>query len=719
MVQIRHTAYKNRRAPFIKNTGNATMNTRCAQYSICFIVALSLVELSCPSVAALELQADTPWIVAEDEPEPMRRALEDVARDWYKVLGYRPIILHEPPADYAGPLVYFGVKGDALKSLKPKNLTSVESFNVRVTKDAAGRQSLVATGTDMRGAMYAAYAVSEYLLGVDPWYYWVDKEPAYRGEVRVADDYDRTFGPPTYRYRGWFINDEDLLHAYAADPMRETIFSLAMWDRVFETILRLRGNMVVPGTFTFPDERCQTLAARRGLILNMHHILTVGLNTYQWPEDQPFSYNRHPEVLERYWRECIDEFKDKEVVWTVGYRGKHDRPFWYDEPEMKTAKQRAEVISAAIAKQVEMVRQAQPEADIITNLWWEGVEMYESGYLKIPEGVIIVWPDDGFGRIRDRGRSKQGQGFYYHTHMRNGRANQLTEMVNPGRIHENVGRLTRAGATKFFLVNVSDVRGVPLSTDCAMKLAWNAEPCLRKSNRENMDAFLLDWCERQYGSAVAKDAARQYDRFFHIPYLVKEPPRGEDHFISVVRLVDRELTEQLREEEPFDRQKQDISPVSRERVENYIAYTTDLLKDAEKLRPRIPVDRREFYQYHVISQTRVHLALQNMLYAYLTGVEKLKDGDKQEAAVEFERTLKAFDDAQSALRLAEYGKWRGFYEFNIMSSMLKARTVVKRRLALTRGEPAPPLRPFEDFPELYDYQRPFAKNFPFLYPHAN
>ena len=74
-----------------------------------------------------------------------------------------------------------------------------------------------------------------------------------------------------------------------------------------------------------------------------------------------------------------------------------------------------------------------------------------------------VWPDDmGNGFITDNGKVQAGQGVYYHTAMYTASRNQLSEMIPPGRIYGELGRFARAGATNYLLVNVSDVRPVPL-----------------------------------------------------------------------------------------------------------------------------------------------------------------------------------------------------------------------------------------------------------------
>ena len=96
---------------------------------------------------AILLTADTPWIVPKDQPEAVQRALADVERDWYKVLGHRPIVLQTEPEGWIQPLVRFGISG------KPG---APESFSLKVDG-----KTLAATGADKRGAIYAAYALSE------------------------------------------------------------------------------------------------------------------------------------------------------------------------------------------------------------------------------------------------------------------------------------------------------------------------------------------------------------------------------------------------------------------------------------------------------------------------------------------------------------------------------------------------------------------------------
>jgi hypothetical protein len=688
------------------------------------------------------LEADTPWVVAEDQPEPVERALEDVKSDWYKVFGHPPIVLREPPTEWKGPLIYLGWNGGWREALLKDSFAGPECFVLRTVTDLGGRQALIATGADIRGSIYAAYTLSEEILGVDPWYYWVDKEPVRQERIDLPAGFERRFGPPTFRYRGWFINDEDLLWGFAPDPMRENNFSLEMHDRILETLLRLRGNMIVPGTFPYPDERCQELAARRGLALNMHHVSVVGLNTYRWPKDVPFSYHKHPEIMEQYWQTCIDAFRGHEVVWTVGYRGKFDQPFWVDDPQLQTPKARGAVVTRAIAKQTELIRKADPEATIIANLWEDGSRMMHAGHLQLPEGVIQVWSDDGTGIINDKGTVKAGQGLYYHVAVVGSHFNQITEAVGPRRIYSEVGRFVLADATEYFLLNVSDIRPVPATTDCAMRLAWEAKPWVSQEAGDAGEAFLADWSQRQFGADVAREAAAIYADYFNIPYQRRDQRFGENHLHTLFRMLDRKAVPLIESGRPLTEadKKQHWSLAGPdydllEQAEKTVrfaqrnrAYVDELLRKAESLALRVAADRHGFYQDHVLIPIRIHLHSLEMLEAYGQAMAAYDAGDGSRCLALVEESLQAVGALFAAAQGAEHGKWSRWFIGERFVGLESNRDQLRVLRALLRGESPPPVRHKFDshraipkggvYGEICRYQEPFQKNFPLLYRRA-
>ncbi len=154
--------------------------------------------------------------------------------------------------------------------------------------------------------------------------------------IEIPVSYEKTFPAPIFKYRGFFINDEDLLTGWASGEKKDkTGISLAVWDKIYETILRLKGNMVAPGTWIFPDDPQVKLAASRGLIVTQHHAIPLGLNVARWPKDVPYNYSTHPEVLERAWKNAVNAYlPDQQVLWSVGLRGLSDVTYASMDPSV-------------------------------------------------------------------------------------------------------------------------------------------------------------------------------------------------------------------------------------------------------------------------------------------------------------------------------------------------------------------------------------------------
>src|SRR5690606_5290713 len=75
--------------------------------------------------------------------------------------------------------------------------------------------ALVIAGSDRRGTAFGVFEVSEQ-IGVSPWYWWADVTPEPRESLAIRAGTYRV-GPPSVKYRGIFLNDEDWgLHPWAA-----------------------------------------------------------------------------------------------------------------------------------------------------------------------------------------------------------------------------------------------------------------------------------------------------------------------------------------------------------------------------------------------------------------------------------------------------------------------------------------------------------------------
>ncbi|HXB53008.1 MAG TPA: glycosyl hydrolase 115 family protein, partial [Rhizomicrobium sp.] len=473
------------------------------------LLAGLLLAAAGPATAQNGLTIDAHTVIVEspDAPGPVKKAADDLAGDMAKVFGSRPqIVAH---AD-----------GAAIEITAPTG-GSTESFAI-----AARGNHVVLSGADMRGTIYAIYSFSQDYLGVDPMYYWNDHEQAKKASVAIPANLSRNFPSPLFHYRGFFINDEDLLTGWApGEKSDHSGISKPVMDKIFETILRLKGNMVVPGTWTFSSDPQMKWVGERGLILNQHHAIPLGMNVARWPANVPYTYSEHPEILERAWTNSVKAYDPKqEILWSVGLRGLSDTSYSTMDPSVVgNDKKLGELISKAIADQMKIVRAVHPDAKFVTDLWQEGARLVRNGQMTIPPEVTTVWADTGYGLIQDKGSVAKGQGMYYHDAMLNGRANQLSEMVPVDRIYSEFGRYIKAGATGYMLLNTSDIRPVSMTAKVIMDTAWGGVP-----KDGGAAATYTGWASHQFGDKAADAVAKVWEDYFHaIPKLESGDDYGD------------------------------------------------------------------------------------------------------------------------------------------------------------------------------------------------
>jgi hypothetical protein len=630
--------------------------------------------------AQISIDSGTAIMIDSREPAPLRKAAADLASDMRKVFGKDIRVLTAPGATEKTRIAV------ALNYNLPPG--GERPSGNEVLRIAASESTVTLTGSDIRGAIYAVYEFSQRFLGVDPLWWWTDHEPARRASVTVPKAYLLTEGP-AFRYRGWFLNDEDLLTGWQPGNADHTGISLAVWDRVFEALLRLKGNMIVPGTFIFPDEPQVRAASERGLVVSQHHIEVLGLNTWRWPEDKPYSFVSHPEVLASAWRSAARQYgPDQEVLWTVGYRGRHDRPFWVDDAAAPADDAgRARVIRDAIDRQIEIVRKERKSPLFVMNAWMEAVPLIQKGLLKIPDDVTLVWPDSGSGLIRDDGRMAAGQGVYYHTAMLSGSHNQLSEMVPVDRIRRELVRAWRAGATEYLLDNTSDVRPVLMTTRALMELAWDPKPWADRAHDEGA-RFLERWSKEEFGDAAAARVAACYRAYFAAPgrYGDAEDEVLADNRYHTLAVAAAERAAGVAA--PPRMTPERMVAMCREAEPRWV----QLDKDARTALTAIPPERRDFFQGHVLTQIDIHLHANRML---LDSSEAALVSTQAAKVEHLQAALQELDRQSDALAAAEYGKWQGFYRGEIFVNLRYTRDVLRFAIDRLQGKTAdgPPEKP--------------------------
>ncbi len=663
-------------------------------------------------------------VESAQEAEPVRRATEDLRNDLAKVFGRAPRLVNQ--LQDAGPTaILIAQRANVPAGVGCATTTETEAFAFSIVNARAHGQPqrvVCLTGADVRGTIYAIYEFSQTVLGVDPMYLWTDKQPEKRASITLPADFARVYPQPVFRYRGFFTNDEDLLTGWILAAKGEhTGISLKVWDNVFETILRLKGNMVVPGTWIFPDDAQVHAAAARGLIVNQHHAIPLGLNVARWPKDVPYNFSTHPEILERAWKDAVAKYApDQEILWSVGLRGLSDSSYASLDPSVQgNDALLGKRISDAIAAQMKIVRARYPNAQFVSDLWAEGARLMKEGYLRIPPEVTLVWADTGYGDMQDGGEVARGEGMYFHVAMMNGNANQLSEMVPVKTIQSELGRYIKAGATSYLLLNTSDIRPVAMTARAVMETAWGgvaASTGTKMGSELPADAdgaYYQRWATEEFGPRSAKALEEIYKAYFAAPALRRRfgfpeltsagntpPPMarevalvdGDQHYHTEAR---RLILDELSGHQVIAIPSQSPKWTEPRLVPSFDTQMRQAALDADiedcaAAEPRwdtvwkvavaaeslVDPARRNYYQAEVLTMIAINRESNRMLLELARAMKDDQAGQTVKAEAEATEALQALDAVEQSMSTAEYGKWKNWYRGDWLTGVYRTRELV-------------------------------------------
>lgn len=679
------------------------------RYVAMVIICLALLAVHAGAQApSIRITKDVTIVESAHESGAVARATQDLQSDFKKVFGHAPSVVER--VQDAGPVALLiaenGNIPGALPCTSTKDREAFAFSEVPFHMNGTTKQVICLTGADVRGTIYAVYQFSQQYLGTDPMYLWTDKQPEKRQAITLPASFKQVFPSPVFHYRGIFTNDEDLLTGWVQPSAGEhSGIALKVWDNVFETILRLKGNMVVPGSWIFPDDDQVEAASRRGLIVNQHHATPVGLNAARWPKDVPYDFSTHPEILERAWRNAVAEYKaDDDIVWSVGLRGLSDQTYADLDPTVRNNDPvLGERISSAIADQMAIVRARFPQAHFVANLWQEGDRLKREGYLKIPPEVTQVWADSGYGDVQDGGHIEPGEGMYFHVAMQNGEANQLTEMVPVSVIQQEFSRYIGSGATGFFLLNTSDIRPVAMTTRAAMETAWGGLP---KGTADADGTYYQKWTKQEFGARAQDALASLYKEYFAsaIPIVERDQARnksasvepreyGEEHyFTEATTLILNELSQgQVYRpigQAPKWALPRVIAPIEgaalQARLQKDVAECTaaqdrwdSVWKHAVAAESLIDPARRPYYEAEVLTMIVLNREGNQMLLHISRAMQKHQAGHPGDAQGDAGQALQTFQTMHTYMSDAEYGKWKNWYRGDWLAGVARTQTYVQ------------------------------------------
>ena len=406
-------------------------------------------------------------------------AARDFAADVGRVTGRKPEVRTEVapgrPAVLAGTLDHSALIDGLVKAgkLEVGGLRGQwESYLITTVADPLPGvpRALVVAGSDRRGTAYGLFELSR-AIGVSPWTWWADVAPQKHAELHVAAG-ARRFGPPSVKYRGIFINDEDWgLQPWAAQTFAPAEGGIGpqVYARIFELLLRLKANTLWPAMHactkafnTFPEDA--RLADRYGIVMGSSHaepMLRNNVGEWTAPHED-YNYVTNRAGVLRYWEERVAANGAFENIYTLGMRGIHDSPI----VGPKTDAERVAALERIFADQrALLVKYVNPDITRVPQAFTpykEVLPLYREG-LRVPDDVTIVWPDDNFGYIRqfptaaDRHRAG-GFGVYYHVSYLGSPLSYLWICTTPpALIWEEMTKAYEHGADRIWILKVGDL----------------------------------------------------------------------------------------------------------------------------------------------------------------------------------------------------------------------------------------------------------------------
>lgn len=577
-----------------------------------------------------------------------------------------------------------------------------EAYEMEVSED-----TVVIYGSNDRSFIYALNELSEKYLGILPFWFWNDQEIKVKPYVEIPYGHYQS-EENRIRYRGWFINDEVLISHWTAGVSKEY-----PWEMVFEALLRCGGNLVIPGT----DKNSKIyapIALDMGLMITHHHAEPLGAEMFlrAYPDLEP-SYLKYKDLFEGLWKDAIERQKNEEVIWNIGFRGQGDVPFWENDPAYDTSEKRGSLISSIMQEQYDMIREQIPGAVCCTNLYGEILELYRDGHLQIPEDVIMIWADNGYGKMVSRRQGNHNprvpalpekgdkglQGTYYHVSFYDLQAaNHITMLPNSMEfVEKELNDAMDHGITDLWVINASNIKPhvYPLSfiANLWKKKALTAGEHRKTYIREYYGAdctedqlTCMEQCISRYPDAMLSFGEREDEhageQFYN--YVVR------DFIYGWMRDGAAAPVEELfwcTGESAFDKQM--------DWFESKCNATCDKI---EQLHHDCAVVKgSELWKDSVLLQTEIH---KYCLKGSILFAESFRTYQKKEYKKCFfllGNAVEAYNAAASVMREREHGKWTGFYANDCLTDVKETAYCLKRLMGYVRN--------LGDGPDFYKWQR--------------
>ena len=555
----------------------------------------------------------------------------------------------------------------------------------------ASDDGITIAADDELGFVYGLIYISREFLRIQPFWFWLDQHITKRGSADVKNGEYRPVRPAV-KYRGWFINDEVLIMRWAPGGDKEL-----PWQMAFEALLRCGGNIVIPGTDKNSRLHRQ-LASDMGLWITQHHAEPLGAEMYvrRYPGESP-NYFENKERFHELWREAVEEQKDMKVVWSLGFRGQGDCPFWAQDTSGRydTDEKRGALISEIIELQKQMVLEKVTNPVFCTNLYGEVMELYDDGHVSFDGDIIKVSADNGFGKMVTRRRDNhtarissmpkeptEHGGIYYHVSFYDLQAaNHITMLPNPvDFVNSELDMVNKMNMTDFWVINCSNIRPHAYFLDAVAK-KWNG---MDISDESQSVEFARDYYD---GSEGAAECLSTYHDAMMAYGAHPDEHCGEQFYNENLRMLANHIIrgnmpkcssmEWLTGDMALDKQIRYFCRMCITGLVKLRAYLDKCLDVSAALDSRL-------FDSTILLQAKIHYHCCNGADLFGKAYGHYKNKNWFKAFMIFGDAAAEFDAANKAMRDSEYGIWQGFYFNECFADCKHTAYLLKKLMGIAR-----------------------------------
>ena len=560
-----------------------------------------------------------------------------------------------------------------------------ESYSVEITDS-----EVAVTGGDTLGTVFGIYAFATKILGITPTYRLTDLFPTPRAKMELEPT---VFKSPErkIKFRGWFLNDEDLLTEFKESGgvrhidyrWYNTTMHGDVLDMIIETALRMEINLMIPSSFVDidnPDEEKLVEAVyRRGMYITQHHIEPLGVSYFgalgymkKQGIDGEVSFISNRAAMEEIWTHYAQKwakYKDR-VIWQFGLRGRADEAVWKRDINAPTSNEgRGALISDAIQTQYDIVKKTLGGEKFISTstFWLEGARLYGLGHLKLPEDTIAIFSDIGLDQMfgddfysvpRLEGRK---YGIYYHVAFFS-RGPHLADTCNPLKMEFSYKEAAKMNSLTYSMVNVSNVRPLHYSVSANAELMNNPtefdyrefSKAFHKAHFGDAASEVMRLRDKFYlscgniGEKVLKTLCDQADFYYHdygkLPFVRYTFDDGDIYMAG--RWILKGITKNI-----------DIIRTYRQELLASAERFEKLLDELRKCEKNIPAESIGYYRTFLVYQTE-YMMLSSRWSACCIEMNDMNRSQRGEIG---KRALSYVERIIELRKIEARGKWEGWH----------------------------------------------------------